>query len=588
MSTATIDPSVSARSAPRHARSPFATLVVKDLRLAGPLILVASSLLVAISALLVAMPLFGESALKTAGLTAWKHDTLARVGAYSAAFWMLAMFAGGASAIMIAAGDAGGRTRYLVPTLPATPRLAYLSKCLATLITVSGFLLVGALVHAVSPAESDMHAASCVAVLATAVVWAFAAPMFARTSGGAFVAATVMPGLVFISCATCASVFAPLATRRMLIARGGADWLDQLRGVGYSRGSWIGNEMAVLIAAAVVILLGLILAWRARGVVLCRQTPRELRIPQLVRLAGIAASAAAVSTIAAFAWIWSTEPSISQIMEKAKRYSEWSGLPTSELVGRVIDAVDVPLDVKAIPKERLEDWERSLLDARWDRIDREQLSGVGEVLRQRCINDIEAVRAAAGAILESRPELSVPARLLAARYLDPRAELAIALQELARTSRDLERLQLIDAVIRNQCVLQLHAGPRVEEEWVLSDGQSASAWNIPPFQVEQFVSKQTRDRARRRVGAAIALVAIEQALRTGVLGEADSRGPDDRFAIDIEMVRKAREAIEPPMTELAGALGISERNDSEYLLWPTTYLFHGPNTDPAYLLPRRD
>ena len=481
MSTATIDPSVSTRSAPRHARSPFATLVVKDLRLAGPLILVASSLLVAISALLVAMPLFGESALKTAGLTAWKHDTLARVGAYSAAFWMLAMFAGGASAIMIAAGDAGGRTRYLVPTLPATPRLAYLSKCLATLITVSGFLLVGALVHAVSPAESDMHAASCVAVLATAVVWAFAAPMFARTSGGAFVAATVMPGLVFISCATCASVFAPLATRRMLIARGGADWLDQLRGVGYSRGSWIGNEMAVLIAAAVVILLGLILAWRARGVVLCRQTPRELRIPQLVRLAGIAASAAAVSTIAAFAWIWSTEPSISQIMEKAKRYSEWSGLPTSELVGRVIDAV-----------------------------------------------------------------------------------------------------------IRNQRVLQLHAGPRVEEEWVLSDGQSASAWNIPPFQVEQFVSKQTRDRARRRVGAAIALVAIEQALRTGVLGEADSRGPDDRFAIDIEMVRKAREAIEPPMTELAGALGISERNDSEYLLWRTTYLFHGPNTDPAYLLPRRD
>jgi hypothetical protein len=564
MSTATIDPSVSTRSAPRHARSPFATLVVKDLRLAGPLILVASSLLVAISALLVAMPLFGESALKTAGLTAWKHDTLARVGAYSAAFWMLAMFAGGASAIMIAAGDAGGRTRYLVPTLPATPRLAYLSKCLATLITVSGFLLVGA------------------------VVWAFAAPMFARTSGGAFVAATVMPGLVFISCATCASVFAPLATRRMLIARGGADWLDQLRGVGYSRGSWIGNEMAVLIAAAVVILLGLILAWRARGVVLCRQTPRELRIPQLVRLAGIAASAAAVSTIAAFAWIWSTEPSISQIMEKAKRYSEWSGLPTSELVGRVIDAVDVPLDVKAIPKERLEDWERSLLDARWDRIDREQLSGVDEVLRQRCINDIGAVRAAAGAILESRPELSVPARLLAARYLDPRAELAIALQDLARTSRDLERLQLIDAVIRNQRVLQLHAGPRVEEEWVLSDGQSASAWNIPPFQVEQFVSKQTRDRARRRVGAAIALVAIEQALRTGVLGEADSRGPDDRFAIDIEMVRKAREAIEPPMTELAGALGISERNDSEYLLWRTTYLFHGPNTDPAYLLPRRD
>lgn len=585
MNAAAVESSHSARPALRRAHSPFTALLVKDLRLAGPVILIAAGLLAAVSALLVAMPLLGDNPLYSAGLSFWKDDPLARIGVYSSVFWVIVLFAAITSAILIAAGDAGGRSRYLVPTLPAAARLAYLSKCCAALIVLTGFLVVGAIVQAISPTTSGMHAIGCVVLVAVALVWAFVAPMFARTSGGAFVAATVLPGLLFIGCAACAAIVAPIAIEQILIARGGADWLDELRGVRYSRGSWVGNEITLSIAAAIVLLIGLSLACRARGVVLCQQTPRELRIPQLVGLAGIALCAAGVSAIATLAWTWNTEPSIAQIIDKSKRYSEWSALSTSELVARVIDAADVPLDVEAVPQERRFDWERYLLDARRERLGQEQQAGLYDVLNKRCINDNEAVRAAAGAILESRSNLSVPARVLAARYLGPRAELAIALRELARASRDLERLQLIDAVIRNRCVLQLYAGPSVEEEWML---WSASAWNIPPFQIERGISRDSRDVACRRVRAAIALVAIEQALRTGAMSEDDPRNPDGKFVIDIETVRKAREAIEPPMAELAQALGFTDRTDSEYLLVSTTYLFYGPNTDPAYILPRRD
>ena len=110
--------------APRRAsaravhRSPFSAFLLKDLRLARPVLAAGHGILGILAAFYATLPLFGREA-ERAFLLAYQQTTLAhRLGELSPIFWLVSALASVFSAVAIASGDSGGRARHLLPALP--------------------------------------------------------------------------------------------------------------------------------------------------------------------------------------------------------------------------------------------------------------------------------------------------------------------------------------------------------------------------------------------------------------------------------------------------------------------------------------
>jgi hypothetical protein len=602
--------------APRRAsaravhRSPFSAFLLKDLRLARPVLAAGHGILGILAAFYATLPLFGREA-ERAFLLAYQQTTLAhRLGELSPIFWLVSALASVFSAVAIASGDSGGRARHLLPALPVPSSLAYASKLAASAVVLCTFLSLSFAVQALPHDAGRPDAAFIGLAVAIGMLWAFAAPLFARNFAGVLVGVVLIPFALLFACAVCAHWLAPVLMRATLAAFDAAPWYHAFPGVQaeieFSKPDL--EDAMLLSAPATLLVVGVWGAWCARGVVLCRRTPQRLGVARSMQLLGVVACAMIAASVGTAARAWTTDGRIASATEAARFHRELSALPTVELVDAAIARRRHIGSVRQDPSRpyrgalvwhavyTLEDRTAVLRDSSEYNLDRATMFALSD----RFASDPDGLMDAAGAALSDPKRDGLGTRLAAARLVGPWTALSVAVHGLAEATDESERAVLVHLIARYAGVLApkeaLEAG-RPHGVRKVSLSSNFESWGIPPFAVRAFATEWQYPAVAARASAVLALAALERRVSDGAVTAHNPSLAADRLEIDAETLRRARAAAELPFSRLAVDFNatdasiragepIEDLDDNETLHLRASDLFDPEKTDPSYLSPR--
>lgn len=608
MNSATMTDPRNAAPAPAHMRSPLVALLCKDLRL-GAAVFVPSVLILTILAVFsAALPLFGEEFARSWGLPwmASRQDLPARIAYFERVYWMVAFLGGVLTALAIVTGDNGCRARFLLPALPMSSRLVYSSKLAASALVVTFFLAVALSVEVMSADASGIDREFVAAVLSIGVIWAFAAPLFARGFAAAFLVTVCVPIALFILCALAGRFVAGAVIERWLAAMDVARWYFD---PAIPRDRWSLAERpladaAIVCAYSVVVGLGLWCAWSARGVTLCNHSPRALSPARFLKFAGVAALAALATIGATAVRTWQTDEKLATALATARVYAHLSTLPTAELVESFVRSRAQIAPVAPLPNGAISPvWDgvlrasdsygfgRSPADKRFSRA----LSGV---LRDRRDSDPNGLKDAMRSVLADTPGRTIGMQLAAARWIGDYTHTMVALRGLARATDDNERAALILALCSNSRIFGPEQPRSTYEEYLSPDRPRPwgfVGWDLLPYRIRGFETDGYLRSVEARVSVVLLLASFERQLRNGTLRLQNEYRSDDWLEVDAATLRGARAAVEQPLDDLARGVGIikprgrdiTRYTDDETLYLRTSELFDRDKTDPSYLLPER-
>ena len=588
-----------------RSRSPFLALYLKDLRFSAIVAVPGLVLLAAIVAFYAFLPLLGSDAMHAAGLSIWNRVNIVdRIGMVAPVVWPISTLVVVLSTVVIAGGDCCGRARHLLPVLPVASGLAYASKLCAVATVLAIYLAIALAIQTTSKQLVGDEIGLYAAALALGLIWAFAAPLFARNFSGACVATAIAPILLFVVCGMVAGFVAPLLLSGALSSFDAARW--------YSKQPYLTTELQPLdikpvqasmwISAAIVVAgVGLWASWTARPIVLCGRTPPRLGFRRIARFAAVALLAVVVSTLTTAVAAWRKDSLIAPAVRMARFYREFSALTTVQLVESYVQTRgSIPSAVLPRRQGELPIW-WDVLNAIYPWRDGnsygQQLAGVLTVACwERLVSDPETMVKAARSIVEDRAGRKIGLRLAAAELIGNQTELAVALRGLGEETTDLERAMLVVVVSNNRRLL----GPDVQGPSVPTESQPKRShlygfegWELAPFGMLDFSLEQPYPAVLQRACAAVTLAYAAKRARGGPIVLANPRSEGARVEIDAETIRRARIALERPFPELAKQAGAIERRpvdvaqytDNETLFLRTSELFDRDRTDPSYLLP---
>ncbi len=623
-------------------RSPFVALLLKDLRLASIIWMSGLVVVAILIAFYIALPLFPSGVARAAGLDSWQpRDVWSRVGTASPMIWVIAAVASALSAMTIAIGDSAGRTRHFLSALPISSGFTYGSKLCASAIVVAIFHLIAIAIdsmervrapEAVAPSNLHLYAA----MLSILLVWAFAAPLFARTATGALASMALVPLSLAMACGFGGFWFARFAIERILFATDLAPWYGQDFDLFYGAGiSHAPTNAAVLSTTFVAVFaLGVAAAWRARGVVLCRQTPHRLGLARVARLVGIAVAVIVAVAIATTVRAWTTDPLIPPARKAARLLQTYREIATPQLIEETIASraqFTTPKRNPDAPNTPV--WEQVLrasvpAEVEGGSEESNVARALSHALRERMAIDPNGCIAWVRVVLAERSTRSFAERRVAARMLGPRTLLslvieelamreranqapstqatstqALSTQELARSSADSADLEIAIAIVDiDRAQHMMHSGRNAP---VIADGDELSGTqrhgldglDLAPYTLRAFQPGRRHPSVVDRTRAVVILAWLEAQLRSGTLVTRHPSLPHDTLSIDAETLRMARRTVERPLPELASIAGasrarielgipISSLHDNETLFLPASELFDWEKTDPSYALPR--
>jgi hypothetical protein len=584
------------RSRARRASS-FVALLGKDLRLSATVSTIALAVFVALIAVIVILPAIDPRVGAVFGLAAWQDDALRRLGAIFQVLVVLSVFVGGIAAAVLADGDRSGGGRCLMASLPVPASLSLASKLCASAIVLAVLLVPSIILQSVfgrwNPLDQNL-VRTAPALIGIVLVWPLAAPLFARSSGYAFVVALFAPPLLVFGSVACALAVVPLAIERALLLAGAESWatLVETRAFSYEVPQGLADR-ALPFAAVIALALAILGAWRARNFVACRQTHRTGRIRRALELAGISAVAVGTTTAAVTAATWNGDPMIARILARAELLEKWRALSNHDLIVEGQDALfrpgwkeDEPNPEESAWETAQSGWHANALDYGDSDYDsrRDEQVAIDAVLYERKQHDTKALLAAATELI--READGRIGRNLAFRLLGDHQKFTHALQILPSVTDEAERARLVSKIAEG-----------VSSVWWTSSAAEPTRRKIPAaalresFDAFDKFTSSVVDRMR----AAIVLEVLRRDLEAGTLEIVDPGDPEDRLEIDAAMLQRAREAVELPFPELARAAGATERlatdvakwTDDDTLYLRTSELFDPAKTDPSYLLPRR-
>jgi hypothetical protein len=608
----------------------FMALVRKDLRLGAIVFVPCLCALGVVAAYGILLPLLGSQAMRSTGLTIFASmDAFERVGHFARAYWVISMFASILAAIAIAAGDSGRAARRLLPALPVSATVVYASKFVATALVVLVFVGISAALGSLSiETLTSIDGRTYAAMLGLGLIWAFAAPTFSRSFAGSFLVVMTVPLAILSGCLLAANWLVPPAVIETIAATEIDRWLP-FAASGTARHRFfddlIGDSLRIS-APAVIAVVGLLGAWNARGVVLCRRGPARLGVSRILKVSAVGLAAVFVSTVATYAATYALHPLISAARKTQRHYKEFAALSTGDLVEKIVDLDDRTVDMRGIP-EGMPAW--SGVNHRFRQLpyagpspDHHAREAVAHAIGERWAEDAAGIVEAAGAMYADPAQRHVRAQLRLAELCGPRTKLSYAIRAFPEARSEVDRILLTQAVIDGVRLLKPPADPTAEpptrsprnaqeangpremlRAWVgdwtgASVGASVGAWTAPPFELRDFRPEEGAEprgypAVLSRAKAVIVLTALAQRLEDGSLSIATPSYPADRLTFDVEAVRKARVALERPFPELAkqsgavepGSADIDRASDDETLYLRASELFDRAKTDPSYLLP---
>lgn len=616
MNAVTLAGGDAAVSVARRRYTPFAALLAKDLRLAAIVVIPSLAILVMLAAFAALVPLLGDGAVRALGVRAWvRMDALERVGSLAFFHWVISAFACVLSGLVIAAGDAVGRSRHLVPMLPTTTATAYGSKLCAVALIVAGFTAIAACVESASLDSPSIDFRLCAGIVSIGVIWAFAAPLFARSFAGAFVTAMIGPLAVLLVCLLTAAALASVAVREALLASGAAEFYGGGGSFGpYEQGLYREpvREAAMVCATLTVAFLGLWAALKAHGIALCRRTPPHLGIGRALKTAGAVLLAVLVASVATAAWAWSADTRIAPAVETARLVKINGTRSTPELIeryaelrGAVMPSLSEPAPSDApIWSALLHPSSVTLADDRNRARELEpELNAVFHLLQDRRSVDREGVPEALVAMLSQGVGDGVACRLAIAELVGPATTLSEAIAALAVSTDEVERAMLIDTIDRHALPVllprsaeatvreALDAAPEMQSIDQSNDAREAER-RVLKLERTGLVRRRLRDfsvnwqypSVDARASALLVITVLERWLREDTLVSDDPSRPLDRLVVDTDTLRKALAMADQPFPELATAAGvrppfsldsIERLTDNETLFLRASELFEG-------------
>ena len=599
----------------------FAALLRKDLRLATIIVLPSLAVLALLSLVAAIAPLLGEDAMSTLGLIALEErGVLSRIGAFATAFWIISTFACVLSAVAVAGGDSSGRARHLLPILPVSSRMAYASKACACALVIAGFLCITGAVQSMSGDATLAQSGPIFGyglLVANGVVWAFVAPLVARTFGGAFVVTIVTPMLLFLACSVVGEAIAYFALKWTLIARDAAPWfgdgsLAEAGGFGFEFSMMIRNR-AWTCSAVVVLVAGLWWAWHARKAVLCARSVRGVTRRGVVRGVACLFSAAGCSSVGAAAVVWNENPAISRALAAAGTYESFRSMPVGEIVRMwggywaFVDSNRATLFDRSDKRHGFEArfWPVATQDGppSVGSLDPDELIArklVTRAVGERLASDPEGVRAAARALLDDETPRSPIEQVRLAELIGPRTRASVLLRRLAEDRGSEEtRVDLIMLLTPSLSMLapqwdNMSKWRGQPGEWL--GGVDQHAWGLAPFRIDCGGGPKSCPMASARAEAVVFVTALEKRIEDGTFELVDARSPHDRLSVGKAVLRAVRHALEPSFPKLAdGMLAESpwlkdatrapSVTDDQSLYLPASLLFDRNETDASYLLP---
>lgn len=607
MSTVSISSPGAASPPLGRLRSPFAVLLVKDLRLGAVVFVPGLAILSAVALFCSALPIFGFEFARSSGLMRiWSEDLAGRVGYFSGFYWLIAFFAPLLSAMAIVSGEGSSRARNLLPTMPVHSRVAYASKVGAVAIIVATFVGIALAVESMSEWMPEVEYGPFAAALSLGLIWSFAAPLFLRGFAGAFVVTLAGPAVLFGFCGLSARFVAGAVIERWLAAMDVARWYVDpvIPPDRWSLAERPLTDAAIVCAYSVVAGLGLWCAWRARGVALCNRSPRALSPARFLKFAGVAALAALATIGATAVRTWQTDEKLATALATARVYAHLSTLPTAELVESFVRSRAQIAPVAPLPNGAISPvWDgvlrasdsygfgRSPADKRFSRA----LSGV---LRDRRDSDPNGLKDAMRPVLADTPGRTIGMQLAAARWIGDYTHTMVALRGLARPTDDNERAALILALCSNSHIFGPEQPRSTYEEFLSPDRPRPwgfVGWDLLPYRIRGFETDGYLRSVEARVSVVLLLASFERQLRNGTLRLQNEYRPDDWLEVDAATLRGARAAVEQPLGDLARGVGIikprgrdiARYTDDETLYLRTSELFDRDKTDPSYLLPEK-
>jgi hypothetical protein len=633
-------------------RSPFVALLLKDVRLASIIWMSGLVVIAILISFYIALPIFPSGVARAAGLESWQPpDVWSRVGTASPMVWVIAAVASALSAMTIAIGDSTGRTRHLLPALPISSGLAYASKLCASAIVVAIFHLIAIAIHSMAQTRAAETGVSSnlllyAGMLSILLVWAFAAPLFARTAVGALASMALVPLSLSMACGFGGYWFARFAIERILFLTDLAPWYGKDFDLFYGAGiSLAPIDAAVLSTTFIaVVAVGVTAAWRARGVVLCRQTPHRLGLARVARLFGIAVAVIVAVAIATTVRAWTTDPLIPPARKAARLLQAYSEIATSQLVEATIESRAPFRTPKRNPEApNTPVWEQVLRASVPAEVEGgSEESNVARVLSHalfvRMAIDPNGCIASARAALAARSTRSFAQRRAAAQMLGPRTLLSLAIEELAMRERATHDISTHELSTHELSTHELSTHEPSTQEYASSSAETADleiaiaiveldraqqmvlsnrnaivilhddepsgaklhaldGSNPAPYTLRAFQPGRRHPSVVDRTRAVVILTLLEAQLRSGTLVTQHPSLPHDTLSIDAETLRMARRTVERPLPELASIAGalrarielgipISSLHDNETLFLPASELFDWEKTDPSYALPR--
>ena len=608
-------------------RSPFVALLLKDVRLASIIWMSGLVVIAILISFYIALPIFPSGVARAAGLESWQPpDVWSRVGTAAPMIWVIAAVASALSAMTIAIGDSTGRTRHLLPALPISSGLAYASKLCASAIVVAIFHLIAIAIDSMAQTRAAETGVSSnlllyAGMLSMLLVWAFAAPLFARNAVGALASMALVPLSLSIACGFGGYWFARFAIERILFLTDLAPWYGKDFDLFYGAGiSLAPIDTAVLSTTFIaVVAVGVTAAWRARGVVLCRQTPHRLGLARVARLFGIAVAVIVAVAIATTVRAWTTDPLIPPARKAARLLQAYSEIATSQLVEATIESRAPFRTPKRNPEApNTPVWEQVLRASVPAEVEGgSEESNVARVLSHalfvRMAIDPNGCIASARAVLAARSTRSFAQRRAAAQMLGPRTLLSLAIEELAmreRVTHDISTHELSTHELSTHelsthelsthelSTHELSTHEPSTQEYASSSAETADleiaiaiveldraqqmalsnrnaivifhddepsgaklhaldGSNPAPYTLRAFQPGRRHPSVADRTRAVVILTLLEAQLRSGTLVTQHPSLPHDTLSIDAETLRMARRTVERPLPELASIAGAS-------------------------------
>jgi hypothetical protein len=597
MSTVSISSPGAASPPLGRLRSPFAVLLVKDLRLGAVVFVPGLAILSAVALFCSALPIFGFEFARSSGLMLiWGEDLAGRVGYFSGFYWLIAFFAPLLSAMAIVSGEGSSRARNLLPTMPVHSRVAYASKVGAVAIIVATFVGIALAVESMSEWVPEVEYGPFAAALSLGLIWSFAAPLFLRGFAGAFVVTLAVPAVLFGFCGLSARFVAGAVIERWLAAMDVARWyLDPaIPPDRWSLAERPLTDAAIVCAYSVVAGLGLWCAWSARGVTLCNRSPRALSPARFLKFAGVAALAALATIGATAVRTWQTDEKLPTALATARVYA-------AELVESFVRSRAQIAPVAPFPNGASSlGWDgvlrasdsygfgRSPADKRFNR-------ALSVVLRDRRDSDPKEFKDAMRSVLADTPGRTIGMQLAAARWIGDYTHTMVALRGLSHATDDNERAALILALCSNSHIFGPEQPRSTYEEFLSPDRPRPwgfVGWDLLPYRIRGFETDGYLRSVEARVSVVLLLASFERQLRNGTLRLQNEYRPDDWLEVDAATLRGARAAVEQPLDDLARGVGIikprgrdiARYTDDETLYLRTSELFDRDKTDPSYLL----